>query len=147
MCVSATPTPTPTSTNTPTPTPTFTPTPTPTPIVPSICVPVSYTNPYDNYIVRGAFTNPVFPLGSEYASATPVYDANFGWYYQLDCTQEKYSFDYYAIYSPLTVMSSGAQKYNTLYGFIASYDPKTKIYYHGTGSLNCDAKLIKAVYR
>jgi hypothetical protein len=86
------------------------------------------------------------PLGQEYAYATPVNDSTFGLYYQLSCTQKKTSFDYYAIYPPLTVFSS-YYSYVTYLGFTASYDANTKIYLNKTGGLDCSENLLQAIYR
>lgn len=128
----ATPTPTPTPTPTSMPTPTVTPTPTP---YPSVCAPVLLDSMYPN-----------IPIGQEYAYATPVYDPNFGLYYKLSCTQEKTSFDYYAIYPPLTIFRS-SYSYITYKGFTASYDPNTSIYLNRAGGLDCSEGLLKAIYR
>lgn len=87
----------------------------------------------------GTYTE--FPMGPENTSATPIYDENLGLRYQLSATQQRYSFNYYEIYAPLTVFMS-KNSYITYNGFTASYDPNTVVCLNGddTGSL-------RAIYR
>ncbi len=155
----STPTPTPTSTPTPTqtqtpaptltPTPSSTSTPTPTPTTTQTLTPTP-TPTFIRKVEVDVFldsTRTSFPMGAETVSVTRIDDINLGTYYQLNCTQEKYSFDYYAIYSPLTILNSGGQHYVTLYGFTASFDPRTQIYINMSGSVYSGSGLLKAVYR
>ncbi len=53
---------------------------------------------------------------------------------QLIASQNKYSFDYFEIWSPNTVHTS-TSFYVTAYGFTASYDPRTKVILNNTGSI------------
>jgi hypothetical protein len=96
-------------------------------------------------LLYNMYTN--FPMGTEIVTAVKVDDINLGTYYQLDCTQNKYSFDYYAIYPPISISSTSAESYITRYGFIAAYDPRTRIYLNTTGSILVESGLLKAVYR
>lgn len=89
---------------------------------------------------------PNFPMGAETVTASMVEDVNLGTYYQLNCTQEKYSFDYYAIYAPLTILNS-SYHYITYFGFTASFDPRTQIYINMSGSIYSNSGLLKAIYR
>ena len=96
-------------------------------------------------LLNGIYSN--FPMGTEIVSATLINDINLGTYYQLDASQKKYSFDYYAIYSPLIVLNSNSGYYITAYGFTASFDPRTQIYTNTTSSIYSNSGLLKAVYR
>jgi len=91
--------------------------------------------------------NNSFPLGPESVSAELINSPSVGEYYQLNCTQNKYSFDYYAVYPPLTIFNTSGQSYITYYGFTASFDPKTSIFTNMTGSIYSSSGLLKAVYR
>ncbi len=134
------PTPTPTPEPTPTPTPTSTPSPTPTPLPIFAIQPILYRST-DFPMGRGVSVIDVLgrqvTTGSyEGCEAIEPFGLSFqpGDIVQLHATQNKYSFDYYEIWPPNTVDAS-SNSYMTQYGFIASYDPRTRIRLNETASL------------
>jgi hypothetical protein len=80
-------------------------------------------------LYRSAF----FGLGAE--TVTP-YSASFvpGDHVALTASQERYSFDYYEIWPPNTVYQSDCF-YPTMFGFTASFDPKTIVVLNQTSSI------------
>jgi hypothetical protein len=127
----ATPTPEPTATPTPTHTPT--PTPTPTPVGPIInASPVLYGDAQ-------------FYLGPEIIS--PVsYSFNYGEIVTLNASQTYYAFDYYEVHEPAVVVESSFF-YKTYKGFVASFDPRTKVQLNYDSSITGSNGLIIARYR
>jgi hypothetical protein len=112
----STPTSTPTlePTSTPTITPTSTPTPTPTPIPKKLNVPIAqYSTDYE------------FGLGREVITPTNI-NFEYGQNIILNASQNKYSFDYYEIHAPITIVASDLY-YITYRGFTASFDPRTEV--------------------
>lgn len=87
----------------------------------------------------------LFGLGKE-----KVYPYEAGFSYGenivLDATQNKYSFDYYEIHAPITVVSSKLF-YNTAYGFTASLDPRTEVKMNIDGDVSGSDSPIIARYR
>ena len=67
----------------------------------------------------------LFGLGKE-----KVYPLEGGFEYGenivMNATEKKYSFDYFEIHSPITVVTSDLF-YTTIYGFTASFDPRTEV--------------------
>jgi hypothetical protein len=66
-----------------------------------------------------------FGLGKEYIKPG-VGGFLYGDKVVMNATQKKYSFDYYEIHSPITVVES-KNFFITYYGFTASFDPKTEV--------------------
>jgi hypothetical protein len=128
-----TPTPTPTPAPTDTPVPTDTPTPTPTPVGPVINVsPVLYGDAH-------------FYLGQEIIS--PIsYSFNYGEVVTLSASQTYYAFDYYEVHEPAVVVESSFF-YKTYKGFVASFDPRTKVQLNYNSSITGSNGLIIARYR
>ena len=126
-------TPTPTPTETPAPTHTPTPTPTPTPVGPIInASPVLYGDAQ-------------FYLGPEIIS--PVsYSFNYGEIVTLSASQTYYAFDYYEVHEPAVVVESSFF-YKTYKGFVASFDPRTKVQLNYDSSITGSNGLIIARYR
>ena len=126
-------TPTPTPTETPAPTHTPTPTPTPTPVGPIInASPVLYGDAQ-------------FYLGPEIIS--PVsYSFNYGEIITLSASQTYYAFDYYEVHEPAVVVESSFF-YKTYKGFVASFDPRTKVQLNYNSSITGSNGLIVARYR
>ena len=126
-------TPTPTPTETPAPTHTPTPTPTPTPVGPIInASPVLYGDAQ-------------FYLGPEIIS--PVsYSFNYGEIITLSASQTYYAFDYYEVREPAIVVESSFF-YKTYKGFVASFDPRTKVQLNYDSSITGSNGLIIARYR
>jgi hypothetical protein len=128
-----TPTPTPTPAPTYTPVPTDTPTPTPTPVGPIINV-----SPALYGVAQ-------FYLGQE--TISPVsYSFNYGEIVTLNASQTYYAFDYYEVHEPAVVVESSFF-YKTRRGFVASFDPRTKVQLDYNSSITGSNALIVARYR
>lgn len=133
--VSLVPTPTPTTTPTPTPTPTPSPTPSPTPTpTPSTMLaiqPMLYTKsafPLGDGVTVSELLGRVVEYNYGGCEVVTPYEEPFepGEVVQLSASQNKYSFDYFEIWSPNTVDTS-TNFYITAFGFTASFDPNTKV--------------------
>jgi hypothetical protein len=70
-----------------------------------------------NYYLFGLGKEKVYPLEGGF---------EYGENIVMNATEKKYSFDYFEIHSPITVVSSD-MFYITAYGFTASYDPRTEV--------------------
>jgi hypothetical protein len=144
-----TPTPEPTATATPVPateTPTPTPTPTPEPTATATVTPTPTAAPIKlNVPIAQYSTDYRFGLGRE--TITPN-DINFeyGQTVVLNASQNKYSFDYYEIHSPITVVSSDLY-YIAYRGFTASFDPRTEVKMNINTDVTGSNSLIIARYR
>ena len=77
---------------------------------------VPYMND-QNYYLFGLGKEKVYPLEGGF---------EYGENIVLNATEKKYSFDYFEIHSPITVVTSD-MFYTTIYGFTASYDPRTEV--------------------
>jgi hypothetical protein len=64
----------------------------------------------------------------------------------LSPTQNRYSFDYYEIWEPITVVNS-SYSYRTVWGFVASFDPYTQVRVNYDGDITGSNAKIIARYR
>lgn len=146
-CFEPTPTPTPTPTETPQPTDTPTPTPTTTPQPTDTPTPTPTPTP----------TTRLFDIGPAlqgdldfYLGVETISPNNFRFEYGdavwLNASQNKYSFDYYEIYAPVTVLNS-SYCFISCYGFTASFDPRTQVQLNTASDIIGNKSLIIARYR
>jgi hypothetical protein len=61
-------------------------------------------------------------------------------------SQNRYSFDYYEVWAPNVVIESTCA-YPTLFGFVASFDPRTKVQLNSLGDITGSNSNIIARYR
>lgn len=109
------------------------PTPTPTPVDPIINV------------SPALYGDAQFYLGPEIIS--PVsYSFNYGEIITLSASQTCYAFDYYEVREPAIVVESSFF-YKTRRGFVASFDPRTKVQLNYNSSITGSNGLIVARYR
>ena len=86
-----------------------------------------------------------FYLGQETISPAN-YNFNYGEIITLSASQTYYAFDYYEVHAPAVVLESSFF-YKTYKGFVASFDPRTKVQLNYNSSITGSSGLIIARYR